>query len=297
MDLVIRCAHLPARGETIIASSSSEVPGGKGANQAVAASRAGGDVAMIGRVGNDSFASRLLENLRREKVNIDSVRVCNAIPSGLAVVAVEDSGENAIMVAAGSNALVTPADVAAASDLISGADLLLVQLEIPTDAVAAAVMIAKQAAVPVILNPAPMPEGRLPESLLSVDVVCPNQSEASAMVDHSIESVDEACQAVSRIRGLGAAQVIITLGSNGAVVGDRHSVDWIHPFQINAVDTTAAGDAFAGALAVRLAEGFPLREAAKFASAAGALAATRHGAQPGMPTRLEIEQLHVQRQS
>ncbi len=295
MDLVIRCAHLPSRGETIIADSSSEVPGGKGANQAVAAARVSGPdgaVTMIGRVGDDAFGKRLLDNLRRENVNTDAVRTTRSSPSGLAVVAVEESGENSIMVAAGANQCVTPGDVSDAEDLIRGADLLLTQLEIPVSSVVAAVAIASTAGVPVILNPAPM-RASLPPELLQVDVICPNQGEAAAIVGRDVETVDDAIEAVAKLRDLGAASAIITLGSNGAVVGDSKEIRWIRPFEVTAVDTTAAGDAFAGALAVRLAEGAPLDEAARYACAAGACAATRHGAQDGMPGRLDIEQLLV----
>ena len=290
MDLVVRCANLPVPGETIIADSSSEIPGGKGANQAVASARAGGDVTMIGRVGDDAFADRLLENLRRE--NIDTVNVSRSkqCASGIAVVAVEASGENAIMVVPGSNGRVTPEDVEAAAGVIRKSDVLLLQLEIPLDAVLAAIKIATAADVRVILDPAPMPNS-LPDEILNVDIICPNQSEASAIVGRPIETVDDARGCVSRLHHRGARNVIITLGGDGAVVSDGVSVEWIQPWKITPVDTTAAGDAFAGALALRLADGASLVEAARFAAAAGAIAATRVGAQPGMATRDEIEQL------
>ncbi len=290
MDLVVRCANLPVPGETIIADSSSEIPGGKGANQAVASARAGGDVTMIGRVGDDAFAGRLLENLRCEKIDTGNVIRTEHCASGIAVVAVEASGENAIMVVPGSNGRVSPKDVEAAAGVIRQADLLLLQLEIPLDAVLAAIMIATAAGVRVILDPAPMPSS-LPDEILSVDIICPNQSEASAIVGRPIESVDEARDCLSRLHDRGAKNVIITLGGDGAVVSDGVSVEWIQPWKITPVDTTAAGDAFAGALAVRLADGASLVEAARFAAAAGAIAATRVGAQPGMATRDEIEQL------
>jgi ribokinase len=290
MDLVVRCAHLPAPGETIIANSSCEIPGGKGANQAVAAARAGGEVTMIGRVGDDAFASRLVDNLRREKIDTDSVLATDGCASGIAIVAVENSGENSIMVVPGANGRVGCEDVDAAADLIRAADILLLQLEIPLDSVLAASAIASDAGVPVILDPAPMPSA-LPENLLDVDVICPNQSEASAIVGRPIESLDDARDALPSLHQQGAKQVIITLGGQGALISDGNAVTFIEPFQVTPRDTTAAGDAFAGALAVRLAAGEPFEQAARFAAAAGAIAATRIGAQTGMPTRSEIEQL------
>jgi ribokinase len=313
MDRVIRCAKLPAPGQTVIGQSFVEVPGGKGANQAVAAARAGGRVAMIGRVGDDAMGDRLLENLRREGIDVASLSRLESSPSGFAVVAVEASGENQILVVPGANGKITRQDVQAAGETIRRADVLLVQLEIPLDTVAAAIEIANADDVPVILNPAPMPDpvaesavaakddateerrstadprNRL-ASLPAVDVICPNQSEAAAIVGRSIQSVDDAMAAADDVRTrVGARRVVITLGRHGAVVGEDQGVEWIRPFSVTAVDTTAAGDAFAGALAVRLAEGSSLVNAARFASAAGALAATRHGAIPALPSRDEIE--------
>jgi ribokinase len=181
-------------------------------------------------------------------------------------------------------------DVDAVADLIRAADILLLQLEIPLDSVLAASAIASDAGVPVILDPAPMPSA-LPENLLDVDVICPNQSEASAIVGRPIESLDDARDALASLHQLGARKVMITLGGQGALISDGNAVTFIEPFQVTPRDTTAAGDAFAGALAVRLAAGETFEQAARFAAAAGAIAATRVGAQTGMPTRNEIEQL------
>ncbi len=290
MDLVVRCVSLPAPGETIIAHSSAEIPGGKGANQAVAAARAGGDVKMIGRVGDDAFASRLVENLQREEIDTTHVQVSQACPSGIAIVAVEQSGENAIMVVPGSNGQVSRQDLTLSADVIQSADILLLQLEIPIETVREAIAIATSAHVPVILDPAPMPPD-FPAELLDVDVVCPNQTETAAIVGRSIETIDAATTAIGKLHEAGAKNAIITLAGQGAVVSDGQSIEHIPAFKITPLDTTAAGDAFAGALAVRLAEGASLVEATRFACAAGAIAATREGAQPGMPTRTEIENL------
>jgi ribokinase len=185
MDLLVRCAHLPVPGETIIAESSAQIPGGKGANQAVAAARAGGEITMIGRVGDDAFAARLVANLRRENINTANVIETDQSASGIAVVAVEESGENAIIVVPGANGRVRSEDVDATADIIRKSELLLLQLEIPLDAVRQAIAIATEAGVRVILDPAPMPNS-LPQQTLQVDIICPNQSEASAIVGRSI---------------------------------------------------------------------------------------------------------------
>ena len=294
MDLVVQCNKLPDRGETIIARSSSEVPGGKGANQAVSASRAGGSVALIGRVGSDAFGEKLLSNLRRDTVDVTRTLQVTDCASGIALVTVESSGENSIVVVPGANGRVTSDDVANVKGAIADADLVVVQLEIPLDAVREAIQIARGARVPVLLDPAPMPDS-LPDALLNVDLICPNQSEAAALVGHAVDSLKEAAAAVPELHRRGAKQVIITLGGLGTVVSDGGSCRSIPPFPVAAVDTTAAGDAFAGALAVRWAEGAELFEAATFASAAGAIAATRPGAQPSLPTRAEIEDMLSQR--
>lgn len=290
MDLVIRCAHLPIPGQTITADSYLEIPGGKGANQAVAAARAGGHVAMIGRVGGDAMAERLIENLRQQQVHIESILRSRDSASGIAVVAVESSGENAIMVVPGANGLVSIEDVNRAESILRAASIVLVQLEIPLPTVQRVMDIARDAGVPVVLDPAPMPDV-LPTQMLACDVICPNQSEAAAIVGYAVHTVDDARRAASDLLDTGARQVIVTLASQGAVIHDGRSSNWIQPFPVKAVDTTAAGDAFAGALTVRLAEGAPLTESARFAAAAGAIAATRLGAQPAMPRRHEIEHL------
>ena len=290
MDLVVRCAHLPAPGETIIASDATEVPGGKGANQAVAAARAGGEVTMIGRVGDDGFADRLLLNLTDEQIDTSTIQPTHSCASGIAIVAVENSGENSIMVIPGANGRVSTEDIDRNAAAIRAADILLLQLEIPIESVLGAMRIAKRASVKTILDPAPMLSD-FPDELFDVDVLCPNQNEAAVMTGQPIETVQQAQSAAMKILQRGAQSVIITLGSQGAVIGQDQEAQWIQPFAIDSVDTTAAGDAFAGALAVRLAEGDTLFSAARFASAAGAIAATRLGAQPAMPSREEILQL------
>lgn len=290
MDIVVKCMRLPTPGETITGHAALEIPGGKGANQAVSASRAGGRVAMIGRLGDDGFAETLWNTLKHDHINTDHVIRTRSSASGIAIVAVEDSGENSIMVVPGANGQVTPTDVDQAATTISAADILLLQLEVPIDAVEHAMCIAADANVPVILDPAPMLD-TVSDTLMRADVICPNQGETATLVGHPIDSVEAAITAVPLLHQRGAKQVIITMGSMGTIVSDGKTIDCIPPFKIAAKDTTAAGDAFAGALAVRLGQSASLMDAAIFASAAGAIAATRLGAQPAMPRREEIEQL------
>lgn len=288
MDLVVRCQLLPLGGQTISADSASEVCGGKGANQAVAAAKAGGDVRMIGRVGDDAFAQRLLANLRDHQVHCDAVSQTTDCASGLAIVAVEASGQNSIMLVAGANAKVSIADIHAFRHLIESADVLLLQLEIPTDSVLAAIQIANGAGVRCILDPAPVASDWTDE-LLQVDFVCPNETEASAITGLSVESMAEAEIAAKQLQQRGAKNVAITLGERGTILLAGDALHHIEATTVQAIDTTAAGDAFTGAFAVRWAETDDILEAVRFASVAGAIAATRHGAQPSIATRNEID--------
>jgi len=290
MDLVVRCDRLPKPGETITASAFGEFCGGKGANQAVAAARSGGRVSMIGRVGDDVYADVLRANLVREQIDCEHVLPTANCPSGIAIVSVELSGENSIVVVPGANGAVCIGDLTPSFEAIRNADVLLLQLEIPVDVAIAAISFAKRSSVRVILNPAPYP----PEwsvGLLAVNLLCPNQREAECMVDFKLDSIEAAKRAALEIRRRGAPAVVITLGSRGSVVSVGERTDWIAPYKVDAIDTTAAGDAFVGALAVRWSETDDLFEAIRFASAAGALAASKVGAQPSLPNRDKILQL------
>ncbi|MDA1054868.1 MAG: ribokinase [Planctomycetota bacterium] len=290
VDLVVRCLQLPLPGETIMATSSSEVPGGKGANQAVAAARLGADVAMIGRVGDDAFAKHLRDNLDREGIDTSRVLATESCSSGIALVAVEQSGENSIIVVPGANGRLDAEDVASAADIIRGSDLLMLQLEIPIEAVLAAIRIARAAGVRVVLDPAPTP-AHFPLELFEVDVICPNQSEASAILGREVQSIADAQEAAGELHRRGVKHAVVTLGAQGAVASDGNDVSWFEPFSVKAIDTTAAGDAFAAALAVRLVEQDAMAEAVRYACAAGALAASRSGAQPAMPYHQEVIEL------
>jgi len=290
MDLVVRCGRLPRPGETIIADDAREIPGGKGANQAVAAARLGAKVSMIGRVGSDSFADRLLDNLRHERVDTAHTLRTEDCASGLAIISVEATGENSITVVPGANGHMTPNDIDAASDKIERAEVLLLQLEIPMEVVLAAIRVARDANTRVILDPAPVPD-HVPNGLLDVDFICPNESEAAALLGQSADSIEDVIAAKSLAkRGPGTA--IITLGSRGAVVCETSGLcQHIPSIDVQAVDTTAAGDAFAGAFGVSLAEKSSILDAVRFGCIAGAIAASRIGAQPSIPIRSEILQV------
>lgn len=294
MDLVIRCANLPAPGQTVLAESSTEFCGGKGANQAVAAALAGGSVSMIGAVGSDAFGDRLIDNLLRHQVDCGSVWRRTESPSGLAVISVDDQGQNSIMVVPGANGLLTVDDVEAASETICNSDLLLIQLEIPQEAVLAGTRLARQAGVSIVLDPAPAPADLSPE-LFEVDLLCPNESEAATLIGQPVTSVDEAGVAAQELHRRGARNVAITLGESGTLLsgesleGDQAIL--IPAFPVDVVDTTAAGDAFAGALAVRWSISGDLHDAVRYANAAGALATSNQGAQASMASLTEIENL------
>jgi len=291
MDLVARVRALPRAGQTVHGSDFRLIPGGKGANQAVAAARLGARCAMVGRVGDDEFAPRLRDGLARHGVAVDLVPQTADCPSGVALIAVEDSGENAITIIAGANGRLSPDDVAAAHHAIAHADAVLLQLEVPLETVAAALEAAARHRVPVVLDPAPAPE-RMPEALLRADVLCPNQSEAEAITGMRVADPDDADRAAAWLVDRGTRLAVITLGRQGALARDHAGwCEHVPAPPVDAVDATAAGDAFAAAGAVALAERRRLRDALDFACAAGSLAATRFGAQPAMPDRAEVERM------
>lgn len=289
MDLVARCGVLPVAGQTVLADSFAEIAGGKGANQAVAAARAGGNVTMVGRVGEDGFASRLIDNLNRENIDCSSVAHTADASSGLAMIAVGESGDNQIVVVPGANGRMTPSDVDRCADKIATCDALLVQLEIPIATVVHAIDIASAAGVRVILDPAPAPPADFPEGLLNVDLICPNETEAAALTGRKVESREQIEAAALGLHQRGAKAVAITLGDRGVMLFDGQSFVRIDPIAIDALDSTAAGDAFAGALAVSWSETDSLVEAVRFGNVAGALSATRLGAQPSIASRDELK--------
>jgi ribokinase len=291
MDLVIRAAHIPHPGETIIGSDFQTVPGGKGANQAVAAARLGAGVSMVGRLGSDSFADSLLKNLAESGVGTTHIQQDAETPSGVALIVVDDQGENSIVVASGANMRFSKESVQAAADIIAGADVLVLQLEVPLDAVMQAARIADAHDVTVVLNPAPARE--LPAELFTlVDVLIPNETEAAILSGKQVEKYSDLTLAAAELQDRGAESVVITLGKRGALLkSSDQEPQMVAAFEVKPVDTTAAGDAFVAGLAVHLAAGHPLSEAVRWGNAAGALAAMRFGAQTSLPTKVEVTRL------
>ncbi len=294
-DLVVRAPRFPAPGETIRGEDLVTVPGGKGANQAVAAARLGADVAMIGRVGADSFGASLVENLKQNHVDATHVTRDISAATGTAVIVVDSHGQNSIVLSPGANAKVKPADVEPASFSDPSADsgqrvkLLLLQLEIPVETVIHAARLAKQNGVRVLLNPAPARQ--LPDELLSnSDYLLPNETELSLLTHQAVSDMASVETAARSLVTRGAKNVIVTLGANGALIVSKDAIKHIPSFKVNVVDTTAAGDAFIGGFAVALLNGKSLEDAVQYACACGALAVTKFGAQPSLPTKQEVEE-------
>ncbi len=285
MDLVVKTPRHPKVGETILGSEFRTYPGGKGANQAVAAAKLGCLVKMVGRVGNDPFANELLEAISIEKLDSTYVIQDPNEPTGVAFITVDQDGQNSIIVAPGANARVSPEDVQAAEKVFIGAAVLLIQLECPLPAVERAIELAKKHQLQVVLNPAPGQVLGI-DILSKVDYLLPNQSELAL-----ISSEQELSRAIDNMRKLGVATMVVTMGDEGVLVVDATSEIQIPALDVKVVDTTAAGDAFAGAFAVALAEGYELYDAARWGTIAGALAVTRAGAQPSLPSRAEFTRL------
>jgi ribokinase len=289
MDLVVRSAHIPVPGETILGSDFVTVPGGKGANQAVAAAKLGAPTRLVGAVGNDAFATPLQQSLQEYGVDTTHVMSINGA-SGVALITVADSGENSIVVASGANMHLGHSSLDAVATALTGADTLLLQLEIPLELVIAAAQMARRRGVRVILDPAPA--RALPGELLrNVDVVTPNESETAILT--GILPTDEAhCQAAYQaLQAQGASAVIIKRGAQGAWWSDGKDQLQVPAFSVPTVDTVAAGDCYNGALAVALREQMPLAQAMRFAAASAAISVTRRGAQQSMPTRAEVANL------
>lgn len=298
MDLVCRVARMPRPGETILGGDLATIPGGKGANQAVAAAKLGGNVHFIGRVGEDDFGQRLLTGLTQHNVNTRYVTITEGVSSGCALILVDKKGENSIVVSPGANRKVSPEDVDAAADLIKNAAVVVMQLEIPHETVAHAIALCRKLGVPTILDPAPVPPKGLPRRMYDVEILTPNQTEAQALLavrtaGRSPRSKPpDAKQMGADLLARGARMVVLKLGDRGSMVQDTAGyIQTVKPFKVTVVDTTAAGDAFTGALAVGLAEQLPIARTVKMANAAGALCCQTFGAQPALPTRAAVEKL------
>ena len=284
-DMIVMAPHIPVPGETVLGGKFLMAAGGKGANQAVAAARLGAAVTFITRVGQDVFGEQALAGFRREGLDARYVVTDSQAASGVALIVVDAGGENVITVAPGANARLAPDDVRPAWPAMVAADVLLLQLEIPLAAVQVAAEMAHRAGARVILNPAPAPSQPLPAELLAcVTVLTPNESEARLLSGIPVVDRSSAEQAAGWLLEQGVGAVIVTLGARGALIVTSEYQQFVPGFPVEVVDTTAAGDAFNGGLAVALAEGQSVADAARFASACGALAATRMGAQPSLPT-------------
>lgn len=285
-DMVVETPALPAPGQTVLGGAFRMTPGGKGANQAVAAARAGGDVIFITAVGDDNFGAESIARFRTEGIDTRHIATCSGVPSGVALIMVDVRGENMIAVAPGANARLLPGDLAAAKQAFRENTFLIMQLEIPRESVQWAAEQASQAGATVLLNPAPMPPDGLPDELLrNVDILTPNEGELRALAPKA-GSLEEAA---ARVLARGPKIVVATRGKHGATAFTVDGVLDVPAIPVTPVDTVGAGDCFSACLAVALAEGHSLADALRFAVAAAGLSTTRPGAQASMPTRAEIE--------
>jgi ribokinase len=280
MDLVTSTSKIPKVGETVLGQSFHTIPGGKGANQAVAAARLGGDVTMIGAVGDDSFGKTLVDHLTNQGINMKTIMEVKGVSTGIASIIVSEA-DNSIIVVPGANNYITPKIIEKHEERIKASSILLLQLEIPLESVIRAVELAKKHGIPTILNPAPIQ--KLSKELLEmVDYVTPNEHEQALLFasldgsDHELEKLKEKC--------------IVTKGSKGVMIYKNGEKIEIPSIQVEAVDTTGAGDSFNGALAYALCEGLEIEEACRFANVVGAISVTKLGAQTGMPTKKEVEE-------
>jgi ribokinase len=286
-DMIIKVPRLPKPGETVLGGKFSTAPGGKGANQAVAAARSGGNVTFVARVGDDIFGEQALKNFKEDGINTDFIIKDKEAPSGIAEIFVSEDGENSIAVALGANLNLSVYDVIAAKEAILSSDILLMQLEIPLKTVQYAAKLAFDNGIRVILNPAPGQP--LPiEILKTISILTPNETEAAMLTGIKIEDEGAAEDAGRILMSKGVNKVIITIGKKGALILDSSGSELVGGFKVHAIDTTAAGDIFNGALAVALAEKKNIWEAVKFGNAAAALSVTRLGAQPSAPKRKDI---------
>ncbi|MCL6542458.1 MAG: ribokinase [Roseiflexus sp.] len=292
MDLVVRTPRLPTPGETLTGHTFFTAPGGKGANQAVACARLGVPTRMVGRVGDDLFGEQLRASLRSFGVQDDGVLTTPG-PSGVALIAVDDTAENTIVIVPGANGAVSIADIPRLERALDGARALLLQLEVPIETVVAAARAAHTRGVTVILDPAPaLP---LPDELYALaDIITPNEHEATTLTGIAVHDDQGAIAAARTLIARGARRVALKLGARGALTADAEGEQFWSPFTVTPVDTVAAGDAFNGGLAVALSEGRSFNEAIRWGLAAGALSVTRHGAQPSMPERNEVLTLLAQ---
>jgi len=286
-DMVVKADRLPVPGETVLGGDFMMNPGGKGANQAVAVARLGGNVSFISKTGNDLFGKQSVEMFDEERINTDYIFSDLKNPSGVALIMVDNYGENCIVVASGANGNLTPADIDKARNLIENAEILLMQLEVPIETVEYAAKIASEKGVRVVLNPAPA--AFLSNDLLKcLYAIVPNKTEAEMLSGIKVTDWQTARQAADVIGNKGVEIVVVTLGSKGALIKDGLTYHEIPVGKIQAVDTTAAGDTFCGALCVALSEGMQIVNAVEFANKAAGISVTREGAQCSIPYKAEV---------
>lgn len=287
-DMIIKVPHLPKPGETILGGEFTKAAGGKGANQAVAAARAGGEVTFIAKVGDDIFGESAIEGFKSDNINVDYISKDNDAPSGVAQIFVAEDGENCIAVASGANAKLSVEDIKNSSETIKSAKIILTQLETPIETVSEVISLGKNNNITTILNPAPAQ--KLENHLLgNITIITPNETEAELLTGVKVRDEISSLSAAQELKKRGVKKVIITLGSKGAFVYDDDEYYMVDGFEVNAVDTTAAGDTFNGALAYALSINKSMKESVRFANGAAALSVTKLGAQPSVPYFNEIE--------
>lgn len=295
-DFTVKVTRLPRPGETVSGGDFRVSYGGKGANQAMAARKAGAQVDLLAKIGTDAHGQRLFDHLTASGLPAEGLLRDEREPAGVALIAVDRQGRNQIVVASGSNHTLDVSDLRGFEDRLTEAGLLLCQLEIPLAVVEYALKTARHRAVTTLLNPAPAPDAPLPEDLLAaVDILVPNEVEAEALTGVPVKDIDDAKTAAAVLHDSGCPTVIITMGDRGALVSAKGRSRHLPAFQVSPVDSVAAGDAFCGALAAALVEGRDLQAAARLAAAAGALCTTRRGAQEALPSRREIDEFLARR--
>ncbi|WP_129595827.1 ribokinase [Anaerophilus nitritogenes] len=290
MDLVANVDHMPKVGETIIGKSFEEIPGGKGANQAVAIARLGGQVHMIGKLGDDGFGKTLLEGLTKDKICVEGVKIETNTPSGVALITVSEEGDNSIIVVPGANFTLNKEDIDKNIQIIKESDFLVLQLEVPLDTVKYSLKCAKELGVYTVLNPAPAQ--KLDDMIIkNIDLLIPNETELEILTGIEINNEEDVLRASKNLIEKGVKSLIVTLGSKGSMYIDKKGFKKFQAHKVKAIDTTAAGDSFIGGVCVCLSEGKTIEEAIRYGSRVGALTVTKKGAQRSLPYKEEIEAL------